>query len=319
MSIVRARLSEVTIDPTDGRQPVLPHTEKPPEKGQSSVTRHSMLPSEMSETEAARVTANLVELLGTVSHELRSPLATIKGYASTLLRKGQRLPPSEQREFVETIHQASERLEAIINRLMEMAQLEVAAPELVYHPLNFATLVQASVDQAERAITKFGRSLSMTLDVPHASSAPSLVLGDERRLRIVVDHLLENAIKYTADGGSIDVTLLSRRADTAPVVPMIPSEAPDGEKVALFELVVRDSGRGIPVEDLPRIFERFHRVDMRLTREVDGMGLGLAICKRIVELHGGAIWAESVVGAGSTFHVLLPGVEADMDSDTAAF
>lgn len=308
MSIVRARRVDAVKDPADGPRLSSPKTAELSEKGSTSLTHPTVLPSEMTEAEAARVTANLVELLGTVSHELRSPLAAIKGYAATLLRNGQRLPPEEQREFVETIHQASERLEAIIDRLMEMAQLEVAAPELVYHPLNVVTLVQASVDQAQRAIARSGRDLSLTLDVSQMPDTPALVEGDERRLRIVIDHLLENAINYTADGGAISVMLSSRRADIAP---MVAAKMPAFEGASLFELVVRDSGRGIPPEELKRIFERFHRVDMRLTREVAGLGLGLAICNRIVELHGGAIWAESTVGMGSTFHVLLPGVEVD--------
>ncbi|MGZ3666730.1 MAG: sensor histidine kinase [Ktedonobacterales bacterium] len=313
MSILRDRLSETIMDPTDRSQP-LPARQNsdPPEKGDASIPRRGAAPSAVTEAEAARVTANLVELLGTVSHELRSPLAAIKGYAATLLRNGQRLPPAEQREFVETIHQASERMEALIDRLMEMAQLEVAAPELTYHRLNFASLAQASVDQAERSIRKSGRRLSLTLDMSQLSSTSALVLGDERRLRIVLDHVLENAIHYTPDGGSISVTLTSPRADMAPVYP---GKAPPAEGSTLFELVVHNSGRGIPPEDLLRIFERFHRVDKRLTREVDGLGLGLAICKRIVELHGGSIWAESVVGVGSTFHVLLPGTEADASGD----
>lgn len=312
MSILRDRISEPIKGTTDGCQPLLIQEDDLSKKGRVSVRRGGVLPCEMTEAEAARVTANLVELLGTVSHELRSPLAAIKGYAATLLRNGQRLPPEEQREFVATIHHASERLEAVIDRLMEMAQLEVAAPELLYHPLNVAMLVQASVEQAERVIGTSGRRLSLTSDMSQMPGASALMVGDERRLRIVVDHLLENALNYTADGGSVSVTLTSRRADTAPVVPM---RAPIADGTPLFELVVHDSGRGIPSEDLQRIFERFHRVDMRLTRDVAGLGLGLAICNRIVELHGGAIWAESAVGVGSTFHVLLPGIEAGASDD----
>ncbi len=308
MSVVRARQPEAIPGPTDRCQQAPTRGDRALEKGSASKMRRNVLPSDMTEAEATRVTANLVDLLGTVSHELRSPLAAIKGYAATLLRNGQRLPPEEQREFIETIHQASERLEAIIDRLLEMAQLEVAAPELMYHPLNFGTLVQASFDQAERAIARSGRRLALSLDMSQVQNAPALVQGDERRLRIVVDHLLENAINYTPDGGTITLSLNLRRPDTAPVVP---TKEPMTDGMPLYELVVCDTGRGIPTEDLRRIFERFHRVDMRLTREVAGLGLGLAICNRIVDLHGGAIWVESVVGAGSTFHVLLPGIESD--------
>ena len=308
MGTIQERASEATANPEGRRQsPSLQITENASGGTPRSLQRRGETPAEMTETEAERVTAHLVELLGTVSHELRSPLAAIKGYAATLLRSGQRLPLEEQREFVQTIHEASERLEAVINRLMEMAQLEVAAPALMFQPLDVVSLVRASVEQAERAIAKSSRRLTLTLDPVGMPVGAALVLGDERRLRIVVDHVLENAMLYTADGGSIVVTLGVRRAEVAPVVPRT---APVSDDMLMFDLVVRDSGQGIPAADLQRIFERFHRVDMRLTREVAGLGLGLAICKRIVELHNGAIWAESTPGEGSAFHVLLPLAEA---------
>jgi signal transduction histidine kinase len=134
-----------------------------------------------------------------------------------------------------------------------------------------------------------------------------LVWADARRVRDVLDHLIENAIKYSPDGGEIELSL--RRAPPsalrlAAATGMLHHEAttpPD-----MLELVVSDRGVGIPPEHLGRIFERFHRVDTRLTRVADGLGLGLAICKRIIELHGGAIWAESTLGVGSSFHVVLP-------------
>jgi signal transduction histidine kinase len=110
--------------------------------------------------------------------------------------------------------------------------------------------------------------------------------------------LLENAVKYSPDGGVIAVTLrlcedASRRAAT-------------GAMETMVEIEVRDPGIGIPSDHLDRVFERFHRVDTRLAREDEGMGLGLAIARRIVELHGGVIWVESGSGVGSVFHVLLP-------------
>jgi signal transduction histidine kinase len=131
-----------------------------------------------------------------------------------------------------------------------------------------------------------------------------------------LDNLLENAVKYTPDGGDIAVTVRERAAD--PVVPPEQSQhaavraetPPDAPPHIVagpaLEISVRDTGVGIPTEHLGRVFDRFHRVDSRLTRDVDGLGLGLAICKRIVELHEGIIWAESQPGQGSTFHVVLP-------------
>src|ERR1700694_5208052 len=138
-------------------------------------------------------------------------------------------------------------------------------------------------------------------------------MADPRRLREVLDNLLVNAINYSPEGGVIDVVV-------QPVQALLPAgkaeallqsdgahiERPDvqldGQKLRqLVEICVCDYGLGIPAEHLDRIFDRFHRVDTRLTREVKGLGLGLAICKRIVELHNGVIWAESEVGQGSQF------------------
>jgi len=146
-----------------------------------------------------------------------------------------------------------------------------------------------------------------------AQAAPT-VLADPRHLRTVLDNLLENAVKYSPEGGVIEVRLrpVARSADAgAPGAPRVGASL---RERPLLEIRVRDSGVGIPTEHLGRIFERFHRVDTRLTREVDGLGLGLAICKRIVELHDGEIWAESESGTGSTFHVLLPLDDADAPS-----
>ena len=140
-----------------------------------------------------------------------------------------------------------------------------------------------------------------------ASSVP-LILADQRLMREVIDDLLENAVKFSPGGGVIKVTL-------RPVIQVqttFPASAEENQHPAqhsrqMLEILVCDNGLGIPVEQLERIFDRFHRVDTRLTREVGGLGLGLTICKRIVEMHDGIIWAENLPnGAGSVFHVRLP-------------
>lgn len=266
------------------------------------------------------------ELLGTVSHELRSPLAAIKGYAATLLRHERRLPREERREFLLAINEASDRLEVIINRLLEMSQLETGTVKIERAPVDIVHLVQEAIIAAEERLEQHpvgtsDRTFAFKLDLETDSGMPSLdeplVLADQRRLREVLDNLLENAIIYSPEGGTIKVTLrpviedqqcgasqsssgycsCANRADILVL----------GENCRrMLEICVADTGMGIPPEQLSRIFERFHRIDNRLTREVSGLGLGLAICKRIVELHDGAIWAESESGKGSKFYVWLP-------------
>src|SRR5258708_5016468 len=259
------------------------------------------------------------ELLGTVSHELRSPLASIKGYAATLLRHERRISREERHQFLLAITEASDRLEVIIERLLEMSQLEtgeVILQRSVVDPARLATEAIAALEERLAAHLPgrftFRPSLEPTDGTP-ATGIP-LILADRRRLREVLDNVLENAVNYSPAGGMIKVILrpVTHRHTTQGGLPSVDQhEAPAQHSTQIsrrmVELLVCDSGMGIPDEHLERIFDRFHRVDTRLTREVNGLGLGLAICKRIVELHNGLIWAENTSnGEGSVFHVRLP-------------
>ncbi len=235
----------------------------------------------------AGTTAFITELLSSMSHELRSPLASIKAYATTLLRRDQRLSRAQRQEFLLAIDQASDRLAVVIEHLLEMAQLETG-----------------------------------TLEGRGGGPGPEelFIQADRHQLRRVLDHLLENAINYSPESGTIDVVLrplpTSERRERSDVSPHRDDAGCDGQTTSmpptlpgdqeLVEISVRDHGMAIPAEHLAQIFEPFYRVDTRLSREVNGLGIGLAICKRIVELHGGRIWVESTVGAGTTFHVWLP-------------
>ena len=283
----------------------------PPDMGEGPASGQEELRCPESQVDSWREADRLkAELLGTVSHELRSPLAAIKGYADTLVRHERRLTRAERREFLRAISQASDRLGRLIDQMLEMSQLETGAVRLERIPLEAEQLARDAVRAAERlaeerAPGRFAFCLrgEMSTESPGADGSPfPRVAGDTVRLREVFDHLLDNAIRYSPGGGEITVEV-RRAPDELVRSRLAGSEASNG---AAVELVVLDTGQGIPDEHLGRVFERFHRVDTRLTREVDGLGLGLAICKRIVELHGGAIWAESEPGAGSAFHLLLP-------------
>ena len=276
------------------------------------------------------------ELLGTMNHELRSPLAAIKGYAATLMRHEKRLSREERHEFLSAINQASDRLETIIERLLEMSELEAGTLTMNRSPVDLVHLAgEAITVLQERVAAQFPGRFTFNLSIEHADGTSvrhvALVLADLRCLREVLDNLLENAMKYSPKGGMIKVVLrptvhietseflgTSSEASGASSNVLVPSasdldknQQESGQQVPLnspnmVEVCICDNGIGIPGEHLDRIFDRFHRVDTRLTREVDGLGLGLAICKRIIELHDGNIWAESSPDEGSKFHVLLP-------------
>jgi signal transduction histidine kinase len=286
------------------------------------VTEQERLAELASRAEALREADRLkAELLGSVSHELRSPLTMIKGYAATLLRHERRLPREERHEYLSAINDACDRLSQIIGRLLEMSQLEIGSVQLDRRRVDVMSLVAGAVDSAQAAADKEGQPVNIAWRVTgeDGGTAPAdlpAVLGDPRRLRDVLDNLLENARKYSPSGGSIEVAVRPVSRATMSVAASGQVEAGAGGKLApasgeYVEICVRDSGLGIPQEQLDLIFDRFHRVDTRLTREVAGMGLGLALCRRIIELHHGTIWAESEPGAGSAFFVLLPAVGED--------
>jgi signal transduction histidine kinase len=279
-------------------------------------------------------------LLANVSHELRSPLTLIKGSTETLLRLDQRLSRQQRHEFLLAIKEASEEQAVAIDRLLEMAQLDAGTVRIERAAVNLARVVHEAFASAEqrcrasewRKSTPEGqRPCTFTLHLQELQGEPTgaqpLIQADQSRVREVLEHLLSNAILYSPRGGPIDVTirpmtvqgraaggqnacLAAHHGKTSHLSSPLAWESQQG-----VELCVRDQGMGIAAEHLERIFERFSRLDTTLTCPVSGLGLGLSICKRLVELHHGMIWAESVVGQGSVFHVWLPsagGMEAGL-------
>jgi signal transduction histidine kinase len=256
-----------------------------------------------------------------VSHELRSPLTAIKGYAATLLRHERRLVQEERHEFLRAIVEASERLQDVIDQLLEISQLEMGVVQIEHMPIDLDRLTRDAVLAARQRTERIGPGRFVIAvrreSLPGgAGRREILALGDARRLRTVLDNLLENAVKYSPSGGEIAVILRSVPTVSAGAPARGTAHAgdaaasPSGATQPMVEIEVRDSGIGIPSDHVPHVFDRFHRVDNGLTREVEGLGLGLAICQRIVEMHGGVIWVESGPGAGSRFHVRLPAPES---------
>ncbi len=205
-------------------------------------------------------------------------------------------------------------------------------------PVDASRIAREALLSAEqRANERFPGSFSFHLrhrHVPDRDGQPEpLVMADPRLLRQVLDNLLDNAVNYSPEGGRIDIVLfpvqlpIAHSKSTKEEAVMDGQRSQNGESETeanvevqqMLDIVVCDNGTGIPDEHLKRIFERFHRVDTSLTRTVNGLGLGLTICKRIIELHGGNIWAESCSAGGSAFHVQLPLAEKDSEAEPGQF
>ncbi len=220
------------------------------------------------------------ELLSTVSHELRTPLGAIKGYATALLRFGPRIRSAERREFLESIDRAADRLATLIEDLLLAQRLEAGALPIHPEPVDVAALANEVVGELAPRASVHAFVCAVPPALPPAR-------GDPRRVRQVLLNLLDNAVKYSPEGGEVRVA----------------AEARNGELV----VTVCDQGIGIPAEELARVFERFHRVESDLTRATRGTGLGLAICQGIVQAQGGRIGVESAgPGRGSAFWFTLP-------------
>ena len=218
------------------------------------------------------------ELLSTVSHELRTPLGSIKGYATTLLEHDGLLSREESREFLQIIDSESDRLDELIRNLLDMSRLEAGVLRMDREPVQMAEVVESCVRRVRRLTDRHQIRVEWACD--------RLIEADPRRIAQVVTNLLENAVKYSPDGGEI----------------VVGGQLQGGA----VQISVADQGVGIPTRDLHRVFDRFHRVEGEITKRVGGTGLGLAICQRLVEAHGGRIWVDSRLGKGSTFFFTLP-------------
>jgi two-component system phosphate regulon sensor histidine kinase PhoR len=240
-------------------------------------------------TELRRLEKIRKDFVANVSHELRTPLTSIKGYVEALLDEAKD-DPSASTKFLEIILKQSDRLNLIIEDLLELSKIESGRVSLKEEPLDLRSVVDRTLSMIKPIADKKRHQLVTAID----PSLPS-VAGDEDRLVQVLTNLFDNAIKYTPAGGAITIS-----------VKPAPSVGNAEQSGGAIELSVADTGIGIPEEDRPRVFERFYRVDKARSREMGGTGLGLAIVKHIVEGHRGQVWVEANYPQGSRFVVRLP-------------
>lgn len=230
-------------------------------------------------TELKHVDQIRKDFVANVSHELKTPITSIKGFAETMLDDDE-IEPTMLRKFLTIIYKESDRLQSLIDDLLELTKLEREEFNIELKRVNFSMIVNDCVTFIKELANK--RNLELKLNV----DSDLFLIGDAARLKQVILNLLYNAISYSKDNGQIVVT--AKR--THPWI----------------ELTIRDNGIGISEEMIDRIFERFYRVDQARSRETGGTGLGLAIVKHIVESHEGVIEVDSQVDIGTTFKILIP-------------
>jgi signal transduction histidine kinase len=268
-ALTGAAVPEREVD-LDGRTILM--TARPLPKGGAVFVLHDL-------TDLRRLQAVGRDFVANVSHELKTPLTNIIGYLETLLGHGTQDP--EQRWLLEVGLNNARRMHRLVDDLLDLARLESGAWKLQRESVDVTIAAhEAWVPFAKRAAT---RGVGFEVNVPGAVSRLS---ADPGALREILDNLFDNALRYTQDGGKICVSAGARGRD--------------------IEIAVRDTGTGIPAEHLPRIFERFYRVDPGRSRTEGGTGLGLSIVKHLVEAHSGRVEAESALGRGTTIRLLFP-------------
>ncbi|BBI34975.1 two-component system histidine kinase PnpS [Cohnella abietis] len=225
------------------------------------------------------------EFVANVSHELKTPVAAVKGFAETLLA-GAMNDPETATSFLTIIQDESDRLNRLIGDILELSKIESRRSPLMFSPIDLPMFL----DRMTELLASEASKKEITLDI---QTEEGLFLeADEDRLGQILMNLIQNGINYTPAGGKVKVRASIIVAD-------------DGED-ELVRITVSDTGIGIPKKDIPRIFERFYRVDKARSRSSGGTGLGLSIVKHLTELHHGTIRVESTVGVGSQFILELP-------------
>jgi len=231
------------------------------------------------------------EFVANVSHELKTPVAAVKGFAETLLAGAVNDPETAQ-SFLTIIHDESERLNRLIGDILELSKIESRRSPLQFSPVDLHAFVDRLAEFMSTEAAK--KNINLEWQVEEGL----FVEADEDRLGQILLNLLQNGINYTPEGGSVRVS-----------AELVDGGVQEGEEDRV-RIIVSDTGIGIPKKDLPRIFERFYRVDKARSRSSGGTGLGLSIVKHLAELHHGSIRVESTVGVGSKFILELPLIQA---------
>lgn len=224
------------------------------------------------------------EFVANMSHEFRTPLNSIIGFSEVLQDEMFGQLNEKQKMYLAHILDASQNLLDIVNDILDLSKVEAGKMEFAISTFALrGALEDALIMFKEKAMK---RHISLSLEMVEGADID--IEADERGIRQILLNLLSNAVKFTSDGGSI----------------WVKARKPDDDRI---EVSVQDTGRGIKEDDLPKLFQEFSQInDSVYTKENEGTGLGLVLCKKLVEMHGGKIWVESQYGKGSTFRFTIP-------------
>jgi len=231
---------------------------------------------------AEQAAAARAAFLANMSHEIRTPMNSILGFTDVLLH-GELT--AVQRRHLDTVRNAGRSLLRLLNAILDTAKLDKGAVELELHDFSLLALT----DELSSTLGNAAKAKGLSMSLQYDPALPNWIHGDELRVRQVLTNLLDNAVKFTSQG-SVSLTVAAAR---------------EGER-RMVHFAVADTGIGIAPDRMAAIFEPFVQADASMNRRFGGTGLGTTICKQLVELMGGSLWAESSPGQGSTFHVLLP-------------
>lgn len=278
------------------------------DRKRTEAERKRLLASEQAARSAAE-TANRLkdEFLAVLSHELRTPMNAILGW--THLLRTRKFEAAAIERALETIDRNSKSLSQLIEDVLDVSKVVRGKLQLNIRPVELDAVIEAAIETLQPTAQLKEIQIESWLD-----DSVGLVLGDGNRLQQVVWNLLSNAVKFTPKGGRVEVHLSAVHGELAPanlpagfIQEEVSGVAPSVETTHYVQIQVRDTGKGIAPEFLPHVFERFRQENSSTTRTYGGLGLGLAIVRHLVELHGGTVWVDSLgEGKGASFSVLLP-------------
>jgi len=250
--------------------------------------------------ELQRATQLKSEFMANMSHELRTPLNAIIGFSDLLLEGGAGAVSGQQREFIEAVLRNGKHLLSLINSVLDLSKVEAGRMSLSLAVTDIREAIVGAVADTASLRTAKRQECTLQLD-----EAPLTIVADGVRVRQILFNLLSNASKFTPEDGKITLAAVRTRAPLRQPA----DRAGDKARLVPHDVVwvsVTDDGVGIKREDMPKLFQEFSQVDSSASRRAQGTGLGLALCKKFVEMHGGTIGADSVLGKGTAFWFLLP-------------